>query len=477
MSAPLSPRLSRIARWAAASIWLTTGLLVLHPYYREVGHGYLVQLGLPDWLMWATCGAEVVLALRVALGPPSTWLTALQIGMVTTFSVILAVSDPLLLAHPFGVITKNIPFIGLLLFLHQATRAGSTTGAMWLLRISMALIWVTEGLFPKILFQQELELDVVAASGLVPFDPHLFLRILGVAQVASGIAVLTLRGWPRRWLLWGQWLSLLLLPLLVSVHLPELWVHPFGPMTKNLPILAGTYLVIALLPPDPFMTARWSHLAMFHFAIPRALAEKYLPDGVELDLRHGEAWASFVCLEFHDTKVLGLPALFAREFTDVNLRIYAKKGDKHGVVFVREIASSPLVSLGANLVYGEHFVTARIRTTIDGTVTLRRIELGGVTHSVRLVSGREGEGEIPDEESDAHFFKEREWGFGNDERVYRVEHPRWAVRPVVSHELEVDFVKLYGAEWKVLAEGPRIVHFAEGSRVKVFPSVRARSEH
>jgi hypothetical protein len=32
----------------AAFVWLTTGLAILHPYYREVGHHYLARLGLPD---------------------------------------------------------------------------------------------------------------------------------------------------------------------------------------------------------------------------------------------------------------------------------------------------------------------------------------------------------------------------------------------------------------------------------------------
>jgi hypothetical protein len=32
--------------------------------------------------------------------------------------------------------------------------------------------------------------------------------------------------------------------VLVALHEPMLWVHPFGPLTKNVPILAGTWLVL-----------------------------------------------------------------------------------------------------------------------------------------------------------------------------------------------------------------------------------------
>ena len=64
----------------------------------------------------------------------------------------------------------------------------------YLLRIGMAVIWLTEGLFPKILFQQELELRIVSDSGLVPFAPSAFLVVVGICQLASGIAALLLRG-------------------------------------------------------------------------------------------------------------------------------------------------------------------------------------------------------------------------------------------------------------------------------------------
>lgn len=459
-----------------ASIWLTTGASVLHPAYRTIGHGYLAALGLPDALMWVTCAFEVALGVFIGLRPPSTWLATLQVGMVAVFSAILAIHEPMLLAHPFGVITKNLPFGGLVIFAWLEAREGLTARAVTLLRVAMALIWITEGLIPKILFQQPMELQVVRASGLVPIEPGVFLRCLGAAQVASGIAVLTLGGWARRWLVWGQLLALFLLPPLVSLHQPELWVHPFGPMTKNLPMIAGTYLVLCVLPPDPFLAARWSHLAMFHFTIPRELALRHMPEGVEPDLRDGEAWASFVCLEFHETAVLGVPAPFSRRFSDVNLRIYARRGDRHGVVFVREIASSPLVSLGAKVLYGEPFVTARIATAIaedgDSVRAERRITRDGATHVVRLHA--KGAAEVPAADTDAHFFKERAWGFGRTRTgktaIYAVEHPLWAVRPVVEHHLDVDFVRLYGSEWTALTAGPRLVHFALGSRVVVYGS-------
>ncbi len=228
----------------AASIWLTTALGVLHPFYRSVGHEWLGRLGLPDALMWATCGGELVLAVLLLALPVNGWLTAVQVAGVTGFTVILAVLEPALLVHPFGLLTKNVPFLALVVATWLVAREGWSPRAWWTLRVGTASIWITEGLFPKLLFQQPLELAVVANSGLVPLDPSRFLSLLGAAQVASGVLALVLRGAPLRWLLSAQIAALVVLPLLVSWQDPLLWFHPFGPMTKNLPIIAGTVGVL-----------------------------------------------------------------------------------------------------------------------------------------------------------------------------------------------------------------------------------------
>ena len=33
---------------------------------------------------------------------------------------------------------------------------------------------------------------------------------------------------------------------ILSVGIPELWLHPFGPLTKNVPLIAATLVMIAL---------------------------------------------------------------------------------------------------------------------------------------------------------------------------------------------------------------------------------------
>ncbi len=238
------PDALRDAAWLRASlagVWLVTALTVLHPHYREVGADYLGRLGLPEWLMYAADAAELGLGLWVLRGPMTRPLVAVHVVAVGGFTATLAWLEPMLLVSPFGVLSKNLQFVVVAVVAGRITRDGWTRTSERLLAYGMALVWITEGLFPKILFQQAIELDMAPAAGLTFLPPWALVGAVGVAQVASGIAVLVLRR--PGWLLLAQCAALLVLPVVVGLIAPLLWVHPFGPFSKNLPILVGTYLV------------------------------------------------------------------------------------------------------------------------------------------------------------------------------------------------------------------------------------------
>ena len=235
------------ARWlrlGVASIWFTTGVLVFSPLYRALGAHHLQHLGLPVWLMWLTCAFEVGLAVFVALRPATLPDTLLQATLLGVFSVILAISEPKLLISPFGMLTKNLPILAAVIVAYWLEREGWTPRAFWLLRAGMAMIWLTEGLIPKILFQQPEELLIAVGSGLSFGHPSAELRVIGVLQILSGVLALALRpGRLLRFVLGSQLIALFLLPALVSWQVAWLWFHPFGPFTKNLPIAAGTWVL------------------------------------------------------------------------------------------------------------------------------------------------------------------------------------------------------------------------------------------
>ena len=50
----------------------------------------------------------------------------------------------------------------------------------------------------------------------------------------------------RRWSYAAQMLLMLGYTAIITVWLPEFWWHPYGPVLKNLPLLAATWLLYRL---------------------------------------------------------------------------------------------------------------------------------------------------------------------------------------------------------------------------------------
>lgn len=461
----LVPPAARWFRWAVAVVWLATGLLVLHPGYRAIGLDHLHRYGLPSWLMTATCIGEIALGAWVVFSRARTGITFLQVGMVASFTAIIAINEPMLLVNPYGAMTKNIPLVILLLVAWRLERGGWTPPTEWILRSGMAVIWITEGVLPKILFPQAAELELVAASGIVPMEPVTFLAILGAAEAVSGVAVLLARGRLLSLLLAGQLSALLILPVLVGVIDPGLWIHPFQPLTKDVPILVGTAVVF--LRKTPFLTTRWSNLFLLTYRIPAEKVEKLVPPGVTLEK---DATVSFLSLDFRGTRVLGIPVPGFRNFLDINLRTYVQWGSTKGVVFVREIVPSRTVAWVARTVFGEPFRAAPIRSEIsesDGKIIIHReFDFGGRTHTIRA------EAKASPSLPDTHPFLDRTWGFGRAGRgetiSYEIVRSRMETCPVESWSLDMDWAAVYGKEWAFLQDAePVSVDMAVGTEIKV----------
>ncbi|MBK0394119.1 SDR family oxidoreductase [Ramlibacter algicola] len=130
-----------------------------------------------------------------------------------------------------------------------AARAQAVLGwTLPLLRIGLALLWlwtaaVSFGLYP-VARSYELLARVGLHGALATVALH------GAATLDLLLGVLTLWA-PARWrpAVWLAQLGLIAgYTLLITVFLPEYWLHPYGPMSKNLPIIAAITLLWALEP-------------------------------------------------------------------------------------------------------------------------------------------------------------------------------------------------------------------------------------
>ncbi len=226
----------------------------------------------------------------------------------------------------------------------------------------------------------------------------------------------------------------------------------------------------------PFLTARWTDLAIITYSVPPRVLEPRVPAGLELDTRAGSAFVSLVAFHFRDTRVWGISWPGHRNFPELNLRYYVRRGGDRGVVFLREFIGKRLVAWLANWLYAENYAVAPVSSHVTDDPDHHGLELSwiraGRPHTLG-VTGRKP-AIVPPQTSDAHFFKEQRWGYGTDRRGrtirYEVVHPSWEVYPVESYRVDLDWGAVYGPEWKFLqTQEPVSVLLAAGSPVAVHP--------
>jgi hypothetical protein len=110
-------------------------------------------------------------------------------------------------------------------------------------RFTLALMWLYQGLVPKLLFRHPNELAMLRATGLSDDGARNWCIGVGWAEVAIGLILMLT--WRSRWVLW---LTLLAMPaalLGVAIKSPGFLAAPFNPFALNLCVFA--LAAIALL--------------------------------------------------------------------------------------------------------------------------------------------------------------------------------------------------------------------------------------
>jgi hypothetical protein len=103
-------------------------------------------------------------------------------------------------------------------------------------------MWLVSGIVSLGLYPVESSLRLLAATGITAQWLAL-VALYGAAllDIAFGVAIFAVR---RSRLLWAaQILVVLGYTAIISVRLPELWLEPFGPVLKNVPVLAALWLL------------------------------------------------------------------------------------------------------------------------------------------------------------------------------------------------------------------------------------------
>lgn len=113
-----------------------------------------------------------------------------------------------------------------------------------MLRWSIALVWIVTGIVSLGLYPVSESYALLARVGITGMLAPVMLYGAALLDLAFGIGILVLR---RRRLLWLAQVALIVFyTLVISWRLPEFWLHPYGPLLKNLPMLAAIWLLLEL---------------------------------------------------------------------------------------------------------------------------------------------------------------------------------------------------------------------------------------
>jgi hypothetical protein len=109
-----------------------------------------------------------------------------------------------------------------------------------LMRYTLAVIWLVSGALSLGIYPQHESLEMLGQVGLQ--GTTALIALYGGALLDVAMGVLTL-AYPARALWAAQAAVIIGYTVIITVWLPQYWLHPFGPVLKNLPILLLLWLL------------------------------------------------------------------------------------------------------------------------------------------------------------------------------------------------------------------------------------------
>ena len=124
-----------------------------------------------------------------------------------------------------------------------ARRQAQLNWLLPVLRLAVAAMWIVTGIVSIAVYPIADSYALLARTGITGTFATAALISAAVLDIALGIASLLA---PSRLLWWSQIILIVGYTAIISVWLPEFWAHPYGPVLKNLPILAALLLLAFL---------------------------------------------------------------------------------------------------------------------------------------------------------------------------------------------------------------------------------------
>ncbi|MGR6871552.1 DoxX-like family protein [Pseudomonas sp. HK3] len=107
-------------------------------------------------------------------------------------------------------------------------------------KMSLSFLWIMTGL-TSAFFAREIGYDILVNNGFTASLANLSILLGSIIDVSIGIWLLTGKNLKLCYLM--QLLMIITYSLLLTAIEPVFWLHPFGPLTKNIPLIVMIYIL------------------------------------------------------------------------------------------------------------------------------------------------------------------------------------------------------------------------------------------
>lgn len=113
-----------------------------------------------------------------------------------------------------------------------------------LLRFSIAFVWISAGLVSAFLYPREESYRLLAQAGISGVLAP--LALYGASAIDVLLGILSLVKYRIRLIGSVQLVCIVVYSAIIFLRLPEFWLHPFGPLTKNFPLFVAILVMMAI---------------------------------------------------------------------------------------------------------------------------------------------------------------------------------------------------------------------------------------
>ncbi|MCD9007046.1 DoxX-like family protein [Luteimonas sp. XNQY3] len=110
-----------------------------------------------------------------------------------------------------------------------------------LLRMGVVFVWLATAAVSVLEFDGQ-STALLTTAGIT--DPRLVTVLISVGAGADLLVGIAMARWPSRRIYWIALALMVAMTVVASVLDPSLWLHPLGPLTKNVPIAAALWILI-----------------------------------------------------------------------------------------------------------------------------------------------------------------------------------------------------------------------------------------